>query len=378
MANLTRSTVEDIRGAVRIAVDAAVGVTGIVESMHRTIQQGAPPLGPAVTERTRGITGFVYRRVRGTMGLVGQGLDLALRLAADRLQPAPASAGRDIWRSRINGLWGDHLALTGNPLALPMTLTPGGPPTRRLLILVHGLCMSDRDWCRDGHDHGQRLAELLGATPVRVQYNSGRRVCHNGSELASRLETLLAQWPGPVDDVTLIGHSMGGLVLRSALHFGRSGQHRWADQVSRIVFLGTPHFGAPLERGGYRLDATLATSPYLVPFTRIGRVRSAGITDLRHGAITEDGEIQPLPRSIASFAVAARLSARPTRLSESLIGDGLVPVDSALGRHPEYDLGIPETGQWIGEGMNHFHLLSHPEVYKQLERWLTPAAAIRA
>jgi hypothetical protein len=51
-----------------------------------------------------------------------------------------------------------------------------------------------------------------------------------------------------------------------------------------------------------------------------------------------------------------------------------VPVDSALGHHadPERQLAFPPERQWVGTGMGHLDLLSHPEVYAQLRAWLAP------
>ncbi len=59
-------------------------------------------------------------------------------------------------------------------------------------------------------------------------------------------------------------------------------------------------------------------------------------------------------------------------VAERLVGDGLVPLDSALGLHkdPAASLGFPKSHQWIGSQMGHLELLSRPEVYRQLEAWL--------
>jgi hypothetical protein len=141
-----------------------------------------------------------------------------------------------------------------------------------------------------------------------------------------------------------------------------------------MICLGTPHHGAPLERGGHGLDFLLEISPYSAPFTRIGKSRSAGITDLRHGSITEADahEFVPLPSGIKCYAAAATLGTKRSLLSERLVGDGLVPLDSALGQHtdPERTLGFPRTRQWIGYGIGHLQLLSHADVHAQLRKWV--------
>nr|MBP7521295.1 alpha/beta hydrolase [Leptothrix sp. (in: b-proteobacteria)] len=301
--------VSDLHGLARLGVDATVGITDLVEAVHHSIESRLGVADAASGGRTSGITGFVYRRVRGVTRLVGQGLDAVFGVLTERVLPATAGASADVapgdagvalqreaLRSAVNGVWGDHLAQTGNPLAIPMRLRVGGrpldlssplagqlpaAPSGRVLLLVHGLCMNDLQWSRRGHDHGQMLAAELGATALYLHYNTGRHVSQNGRELAALLETLLARWPVPVQELTLIGHSMGGLVLRSACHIGATSSQAWLGPLRALVLLGTPHHGAPLERGGRLLDGALGLSPYVRPFARLGRSRSAGITDLR-------------------------------------------------------------------------------------------------
>jgi hypothetical protein len=144
-------------------------------------------------------------------------------------------------------------------------------------------------------------------------------------------------------------------------------------RLHKLMFLGTPHHGAPLERGGHRLDFVLDLSPYSAPFTQIGKTRSAGIKDLRHGSFTMDpDDFVPLPDGVQCYAAAATLAERRSVIAERLLGDGLVPLDSALGRHadPARTLALPKQRQWVGHGMGHLELLSRPEVYAQLARWL--------
>ena len=179
---------------------------------------------------------------------------------------------------------------------------------------------------------------------------------------------------------------MGGLLLRSALHRGAMAGHAWPAQVGDLVCLGTPHHGAPLERAGNWVDLVLGATPYAAPFARLGKVRSAGITDLRHGnLVTEDWfgrdrftrsadrrQPVPLPDGIRCHAVASSIGAQSGDIKDRLLGDGLVPLDSALGRHadPRRRLAFAEAQQWVGYRINHLELLNHPEVYAQLTRWL--------
>ena len=391
MPGPTRRHLSDLRGAARMAVDATAGVARIVERMHRTIQLRPLPVGRAEPGNTRGITGLVYRSVHGGVRLVGQGIDLGLAPLVALLPEGESTPVRDAFVAAVNGVFGDYLVRTGNPLAIEMDLRyhdrpldlenpseafgdgQDSRPSGRILVMVHGLCLNDRHWLREGHDHGAALAADLRHTPLYVRYNTGLHIGDNGRDLAEMLETLVRNWPRPVDELVILGHSMGGLVARSAFHHAREAGHEWPSRLRRLFFLGTPHHGSPLERGGHRLDYVLEVSPYSAPFTRIGRMRSAGITDLRHGTITRGGhEHVPLPAGVRCYALAATLGARRGLLGERLVGDGLVPLDSALGRHARsgHTLHFPKDRQWVGYGMGHLELMSRPEVYSQLHAWM--------
>jgi hypothetical protein len=373
------------RGAVRLAVEGVQGVTDIAEGLHGQIARVAPPLGRSAERPLGGISGFVYRSVRAGSGLVGSGLD-ALLAGLQALQPpndgdAPDAAMPLALRSALNGVVGGHLARTGNPLAIGMSLHVRGPATARMLLLVHGLCMDEQQWTRKGHDHGMALAEALGATPVYLRYNSGRHVSENGAELASLLEQMAAEWPVPLREIAIVGHSMGGLVARSAGRQAGEAGLAWTRLLHHMVFLGTPHHGAALERGGNWLHTVLGVSPYLAPFTRLARLRSDGITDLRHGnVLARDWEagpylhrdtrsIAPLPTGVACYAIAGALASPG---AAKALGEGLVSVDSAFGRHarPTHDLRIPPRQTWVAPGVHHLDLLSDARVYRKLRAWL--------
>lgn len=355
-------------------VDASTGVVDVVERMHRTIQRRPAPVGAPVEDVTRGITGFVYRSIRGGMRLVGRSLDASLAPLEGLLPAAGSTPGRDAFVSIVNGVYGDYLARTGNPLAIGMRLVDRAAPTRKLLVFVHGLCMSDQQWSHEGSNPGAALAESLGYTPLYLRYNSGRQVADNGREFAALLEALVERWPVEIDELTIVGHSMGGLVARSACVAAGESRHRWRRRLSRLVFLGTPHQGAPLERGGHGLDFLLELSPYSAPFTRLGKARSAGIRDLRHGTITHGGHRGvALPRDVDCYAIAAVLGERRGVVADHVVGDGLVPVASALGQHSDRSrsLRIPAANRWVAYRMGHLELLRRAEVYDQLRAWLT-------
>ena len=377
----------DVRGAMRLAVDATLGVTDLVEAVHLGIARTALGAAPA-TPRADGVAGLVYRGVRGVTRIVGGGLGLAgAALEAIEGTSPESSPARDAVLAALNGVIGDHLDASGNPLAQPMqwrvdgrVLAPdaaaitsafGGTPRSRLFVLVHGLCLDDRSWLHGGHDHGQSLARDFDGSAVYLRYNTGRAIGRNGAELAASIEALLDAWPVALDEVHVIAHSMGGLVMRSALHHAQALGLRWPRRLRSVAFLGTPHHGAPLERGGHAIDRLLQAHPLIAPFARIGRLRSRGITDLRHGRLLDedaDGIAThvPLPPGIAFHAIAATVGSTGDTLADAVLGDGLVPVDSALGRGGERNLEFPATHRHVVRGVGHMGLLGDADVHARL------------
>jgi hypothetical protein len=409
------SSLADARGGLRLVVDGTRHITGLVEALHGQIQRLAPPLrwsgasgNPAQPGRgqdhdglpgTRGITALVYRSIQGSTRLLGDGLDGLLspfdEARDEGWAAGPAKPRRDALVSALNGVLGDHLLRSDNPLAITLQLRQGGraltpaalgaDAPRRVLLLVHGLCMSDLGWCRNGHDHGALLGRALGAAPVYAWYNSGLHVSVNGRALADTLERLVQDWPVPLDELIILGHSMGGLVARSACQQAEQAGQQWPRRLLKLVFLGTPHHGAPLERAGNWLHRVMGLSPYVAPFTRLSRLRSEGITDLRHGNLLDadwqgssrfdhrDRRVPvPLPAGVDCYAIAS--TAGGPGSAGSLLGDGLVLLDSALGHHKRaaLDLGLPEDRRWVGHGIHHLDLLSEPAVYRRLLGWLGP------
>ncbi len=382
----------DVHGLSLLAVDGVIGTTELVEQVHRAIAGFAPPVGRMPEGTTRGITGLVYRSIHGVTRLVGTASDVTLSRIVPRLPGRASTPERERLLAVINGVVGDHLARRSNPLAIDMRLRRDGRafnlddaasvrPGRRLLIALHGLCMNDLQWRRgeDGAALPDRLAEALGYTPLYLHYNTGRPIADNGRGFAVLLEDLVAQWPEPVDELVLLGHSMGGLVALSACHHAGMEAHVWPGALRKIVTMGSPHHGAPLERLGHGVDRLLEISPYSAPFTRLGAIRSAGITDLRYGNVTgslrgpdEAPGLAELPDHVECHAIAATTDSRADSLSSRYLGDGLVPVDSALGRHvdPSRCLPVHRDHQLVVCNTRHIGLLAHRSVHSTLHDWL--------
>lgn len=404
---------KDLRGAARLATDGVAGLTSLVEAMHERIAR-VPGLAGALEGRTSGISGLVYRSIRGVTHVAGGTVDALLALLTPTLAPdqpaAPPRPEREALVAVLNGVLGDHLAASGNPLAITLALRHGGQAlplqpealaswlqARQLtasgtvLVLMHGLCMNDLQWQRKNsegsQDHGALLAPALGALPLYLHANTGLPIAENGRQFAALMQQLVSAWPVPVQRVVLLGHSMGGLIARSALH--QSAGQAWTTLCSDLVCMGSPHHGAPLERAGHGVDLLLGampfTSRYTAPLARLGRVRSAGITDLRHGLLDADGSAIPLPTGPAAprcWALAGTLDAATDDTARTLkqralgkaFGDGMVPLASALGQHtkPAMRLAFAPERQAVLYGTGHLDLLSSPAAAQQLRQWLAP------
>lgn len=409
----------DIQALSRLAIEATTGVTDLAETLHQTIARtaGVSVAPQIVAGPLTGLTKLAYGSVRGATRLVGNGLELIQTPLVALLGARRTTPQREAVIAALNGVLGDHLDKSRNRLAIPLRLRQNGEPvalTRegisnrypqprtKLLVLVHGLCLDDLRWSRqdarvedDGVASGEgtrpaatvpAMALELGYSVLTVHYNSGRHVSLNGRELAATLETLLACWPETVEELSIVGHSMGGLVTRSACHYATVAGASWVQRLRTLVFLGTPHHGAPLERAGNWVDTLLGATPFSAPFSRLGKIRSAGITDLRHGnLLDEDWEGRdrftrsadrrqrvPLPAGVNCHALAACTDSGVGK-TQRPGGDGLVPIASAFGQHadPQLHLQIPAANCWVGYGMGHLELLHNPLALARLRHCLS-------
>ncbi len=408
----------DIQGCSQLVVQATLGVTDLVQAMHQTILRQPLPLAKGSSKAPTGLHGVIYRVLAGTSGFVydavrgitkrvGSGIDTALTHLQPELIHLDSSRERDALISILNGVLGDHMKAHDNPLTIPMSLRQGGKvlelakdslaraitqPSGKVLLMLHGHCMNELQWYRRGHDHGEKLAAANGFSLVYLRYNTGLHISENGRALADLLEKLVREWPVPLQELCIVGYSMGGLVARSAFHYGTQAQQGWPALVHKLFFLGTPHHGSMLEQAGNLLDKALEISPYSHALSRLGKIRSAGTTDLRHGNLVEEDwagrnrfahfadqrAISQLPKSVKCYAIAAMISGKHSELHGRLVGDGLVPVKSALGQHRNSAraLNIPPQQQHVFYGMNHLKLLDSQAVYAQLQQWLAPRVAL--
>jgi pimeloyl-ACP methyl ester carboxylesterase len=258
--------------------------------------------------------------------------------------------------------------------------------------MVHGLSLSELSWYRQGKPClGEGLKAELGLTPLYLRYNTGRHISTNGQDFCQMLDRLCQSWPVPVESISLVGHSMGGLVIRSACWYGNRAGSPWVNRLKRVVCLGTPHHGSHVERIGRVADLAMQNLPYVKPLA-FGRRRSAGIKDLRYGDLLDEDwqghhpdqprpdtrRCVPLLPGVDYYFVAATLGRSEHDPLGHVLGDLLVRLDSAIGSHPDQQkkLAVRAENCAIFYEKNHFDLLSDPRVHQQVIEWFRRAQTI--
>jgi pimeloyl-ACP methyl ester carboxylesterase len=388
MAAVAERTNDELAALTRLTLDELGGAVAGIGRIHKAVADRAfGASGPGAAPARR-IHDLVARNVYGGLRVGAAALGRTAEIAVGRRQPVsevPVGAGLI---AAIDGLIGDVLEEERPALAAPMSIRVEGQPVAAsqvpnpgpcVAVFLHGLMETEFSWGRE--PYGDRLP---GWTPVYVRYNTGRHISRNGASLDELLEELVEDWPVELERIALVGHSMGGLVARSAAHHASLRKAPWVRHVSHIVSLGTPHMGAPLEQSVHHLSAALSAIPETRPFGAFFRRRSSGIRDLRQGSLVDADwhdcdrdalraracEEVPLLEGATHCFVSATITREQGHPVGRLLGDCLVLVPSASGRSRTRRLGFrDEDGLHIG-GANHFALLRHPQVYEQLRSWL--------
>jgi PGAP1-like protein len=404
----------EVRAGSRLGGRAFAGVVSRVEQVHQAIAGrvfgGIGHAGGPVRVIHDTITRTVYRAVRGAgvaAGAIGgEVASLAGAGTGAYGEPAGRTRGGNLALAALNAVAGDRLGPDLDPLAIRMAVRADGRDigltteelsaafghaTPRLAVFVHGLAETEHSWHRRGDQgvsYGPRLRAELGYTSVYVRYNTGRHVSDNGRDLAGLLGSLMAAWPAPVEELMLIGHSMGGLVIRSACHYGQQAAAAWAGRVRHVFYLGSPHLGAPLARAAGFAGSALARLAETRPFVTLVNGSSPGIKDLRYGYLIEDEwagcdldsclrdhrSDVPLLAGANHYTISATITSDPGSAVGAVVGDLLVQPASAHGRHSRRE-HIPfamEHGRPLG-GMHHFDLLGHPAVWAAMQSLLSRA-----
>jgi triacylglycerol lipase len=386
-----REDQSELGALAELAAEGFDGAVARVQELHGAVADRSFAAGGPPRAAHDAIATAVYAAVRGGGRLLGAGLARAVQAGGGGPRLSDTPRGR-LAQGALNGLYGDRLDDAGSPLAVPMAIRAGGRDIAaaafpgagpRPVVLVHGLCESDAAWGirreARGGTYATRVLAGLGATPVTIRYNSGLHVSENGRRLDALLEDLVESWPVAVERLALVGHSMGGLVVRSAAHSASARGHRWPELVDTTIALGTPHAGAPLEQAAHLVTYTLNAFPESRPVGAVLGARSAGIKDLRHGRLVDAEWDTPTADALRGFTradvplipgathhvVAATLTESPAHPVARVVGDLLVLAPSA------HELET-ESRTHVG-GHDHFDLLNSPALDDLLRRWLTPA-----
>jgi pimeloyl-ACP methyl ester carboxylesterase len=403
-------TPEEIRATGRLGVEVYAGTVAHIEKAHKRVASRVFRMVPAGGEPVQAVHDVVarlaYRTVRGVGAAVGNAVSEILPAAGVGSPERPAgSSGRSNHALAVlNAAIGDRLAEEDNPMAIHMAIRLAGrdlsprpdvlqaafPAARsRVAVFVHGLGETDDSWRLnsgpDGTSYGSRLAADLGYTCVYVRYNTGRHISHNGQDLARLLGDLVTAWPLGIEQIVLVGHSMGGLVIRSACHYGQTTGVAWVPAVHHVVYLGCPHLGAPMARWAQFPGLALAKTKESLPFAPLLTTRSAAIDDLRFGYLLDEdwadcdthmcrkdhGHNLPLLATANHYTVSATVTRSPDHPVGQLVGDLLVQPACAHGRrrrghHIPFAIG---DSQDFG-GLVHFQLLNNSVIYQEMRTWL--------
>jgi pimeloyl-ACP methyl ester carboxylesterase len=391
----------DLQGITNLIVDVTIGVTNLVEAMHKQVVHPSFLPSTTIQKLITSIASITYKNIKWSALFIGSSISKMLKKLTPAIGKIKDSDKKEIILSVLNGVIGDYLEEKENPLKIkmqfiyqsktlaidPKSIKAAYPKVNgKILLMIHGSCMNDLQWTRKDHNHGKIIATELNKTPIYLKYNSGLHISSNGKNLNNLLEELVKNWPEPIEELVIIAHSMGGLVSRSALYYGEKNQKKWTKHVKKIVFLGTPHHGSYVERTGNYLDLILESIHYAKPFARLGKIRSAGVTDLRYGNLIDEDwkddnrfEIKndkrrniQLSKQIEFYTIAAVIGNETTSLSTQILGDTLVDVKSALGQHknPDKNLNFKKENIWISYDSNHLDLLNNPKILHKLKVWL--------
>jgi pimeloyl-ACP methyl ester carboxylesterase len=411
-----RSAPNEVRALSALAFDELRSFPGAIRDMHLGIAQrafrGVGPAGRPVQLIHDAVSSRAYGAIGAGASGLGKVLDTAMERRGIGEQTSLSTTQRGSFGLAVlNGLIGDRLQRDGSALHQPTSARMHGErialdgsslrdafpeAAPRLVVFIHGLTGDEFCWSwgrnpatnPDAKDpYGSRLASDLDYTPVYLRYNSGLHISENGRTVAVLLEEIVEAWPVEVQQIALVGHSMGGLVVRSAAHQAHEQDQKWVRHVRHVVSLGTPHMGAPLERGAHRAAVALDKLPETRMLSSFLKKRSAGIRDLRHGSLVDEDWRDRDPEALRAVAcqevpllagathcfVSATVTRDPKHPLGRLLGDILVLNPSASGQSKTRRIPFrDEHGYHVG-GTHHLALLNHPEVYERLRGWLATA-----
>jgi pimeloyl-ACP methyl ester carboxylesterase len=392
----------EVRGWSRLIAGVADQVLlRTVQDIHRAVTDAGfrllGPVGRPVQRVTDALTDAAYDTVRVGFFTAGE---IAAAAAGPLGSAGPASPAAVKARAIAHGVVGDELIALAPELDLELTLRRDGedipvdaaslrhayPDARcRLVLFVHGLVDTEAVWFE--HDEGgttlpDRVA-AAGATPLLVRYGTGRSIARNGAALDALLEVLVADWPVAIEELIVVGHSMGGLVTRSACLHATRNDHAWIRRLDDVVYLATPHLGSWLEKFANVLSWTLRRDARSAPIGRLLDGRSRGIKELRFGTIDPDAidvaliddlltglaPDEPWAADVTHHVVVGRLRDGRHPLNATF-GDALVRAGSASGRGRRRQIAAGGEVVTIEVAESHTKLARHPRIARLLDQIL--------
>ena len=384
-------------------------------------------------------------RFRRVLGAMGRAALLPVRGAGHLVRSGKAH--QHFFLPVLNGALGDQLAARSDRRAIHMSFRRGGrdvavadlrlaQPQQKTVVFVHGLMGDELIWqtgfqdAPDTRRYGPRLAEEAHIRSLYVRFNSGLHLSENGRELNRLLTELVETYPQAIGKLVLVGHSMGGLIIRSAGYYAsqaspteesrmsndeladydKVSEHKpspgydssvvlpdssfkktpWLAHLGSIFLLGTPNDGSWLEQNSH-LTARLLHRIDLFPTRFLSKAlnkRSNGIKDLRYSILVDEDwqdahaddltpprtPVPPLPAVQYHILMGAWLrSTRPAALRE-YFGDGLVGQGSARGHATFGDEAVLPAGASVRTAVfsqqHHGGLLTHAGVFQYLKQWV--------
>lgn len=381
-----RAHLVDWRGVGYLVTVVTERITSPVEGMHRAILARWFGMAGAKVEPARrvvdGLTASIYQTIRLGGTAVGTAITVGAELFGEHtgLRPIWETPNGRYVQSTLNALWGDKFDDDESPLRIELglrdldgSLIPTTPaslsrafpePTGRLVVMLHGLGETERCWRAGDNSSLTEGLEADGFSLLPVRYNTGRAVSDNGSDLADLIEEARQAWPVAVEDIALIGHSMGGLVARSAVGAARTSRHGWVDLTGQIVAIGTPHLGTPIEKAVHAVSDGLGLFAESRPLSVFLDQRSTGIKNLGAGVDDADNSTH----AIRYHVVAGAVTTEPSHPLGVLVGDLVVRVGSATGKGRR--LQVDSSEMLVVGGQDHGGLIHDPRVTTQTRRWL--------
>lgn len=404
-------SVDDWRALGDLVALATDRLSAPAEGIHQAIADRWFGVGGHAESLTHSSNRWLIRSIYGTVRGAGSIASAAIAVGAATI--GDTRTVRPLWKSRrgagiqaaTNALWGDEFARQQSHMHTELGIRDpdGAPvstdaislnqaycaPTHRLVVLLHGLGHTERCWQGRIDDDGAPIGithalEADGFTPVFVRYNTGMRVSHNRERLSQLLDDIVDNWPAPVHEIALIGHSMGALIARGAVHTGKSAGSTWITRVRHVVSIAAPHHGSPIEKGVHCASRILDRTAEGRPLSAFIDERSAGIKDMRFGTVQDvdqdevvdkaqtEVSIRPLGDGINHHLVAGIVTANSRNLFGLMVGDLVVRLGSATGAGSRTK--VEAANVQVFTGRTHPGLLKDPAVHSQVRAWLTPSS----